>query len=172
MPDSPTGRRAALASADSLDRLFERPERIDDRVDRIVDLVGDAGDQTAHRRQLLAAHQVVLSATELVHRLVQFCVSLFEGFRPSAYLAFQIDVDGFGRSQAIAQRASHLFKNHRKSADLVRFAPRRDGPRQLSLGHITRPLFQGPQRRYDVADHEHDDAQADGQCDGQHEAAA
>ena len=54
---------------------FDREAReVVDEIERVLDLVGDAGGQLAERGELLGLHQTVLRGAQILQRLRQFLV--------------------------------------------------------------------------------------------------
>ena len=140
------------------DRFLERTDGVDDRVDRVVDLVRDAGDELTDRRQLLGAHELLLRARQLVERLGELAVLAREIGGAHLHRALEVEVDLLGRAQLVAQRAAHLLEREREAADLVALAARGDRIGELAARHRVGALLEPADRRHELRDRERDDA--------------
>ena len=110
---------AAVGSVSSPSVVLERTDGVDHRVDRVVDLVRDAGDEAAHRRHLLGAHQLVLGALQLVERVGELLVAALELGGAARHLLLEREVDLRRRAQLVVERAAHLLEREGEAADLV-----------------------------------------------------
>ena len=142
------------------DGLLEGADGVDDRVHRVVDLVGDAGDQLTDRRHLLGAHQLGLGPRELVERLGELLVLLREVVGAALHRALEIEVHLLGRPQLVAQRAAHLLEREGQAADLVAVAAGRDRIGQLAAGHGVGALLEPADRAHELRDRDQHDAGA------------
>ena len=76
----------------------ERREVVDE-IERVLDLVGDAGGQLAQRGELLGLHQAVLRGLQILQRLRQFAGAGFDALEQPHVLDRDHGLVGEGRDQ-------------------------------------------------------------------------
>ena len=77
---------------------FDRDGReIVDEIERVLDLVRDAGGQLAERGELLGLHQAVLGGPQIFQRLCQFARARFDAFKKANVLDRDRRLVGEGR---------------------------------------------------------------------------
>ena len=93
-----------------------------DEIERVLDLVRNAGGELAERGELLRLHQAVLRGAQLLQRLCQFARTGFHAFKQPRILDRQHGLRGEGLQQfdrALGKLARLLAPDHQRADDPV-----------------------------------------------------
>src|SRR5262249_22688935 len=114
--------------------------------------------------------ELILRAAEVFEGGAQLAVRVLEILGTAHHLTLERDRERLGRTELVAQRATHLFEREGQTPDLVGVAGRDDRASGLTARHLARALLELPYRLGQVPHHDGDEPH--GQSDERQEEGA